>query len=110
MKKRITKDVVTKALTMAIQRKRPQKGLIFHSDRESQYASHECRKLLGKHHFIQSMSGKGNCYDNAVTESFFHILKTELIYGENTKLGQKLVRASSNTSRYSTIESGVIHI
>jgi putative transposase len=72
MKKRITKDIVIKALTVAIQRKRPQKGLIFHSDRGSQYASHEFRELLEKHHFIQSMSGKGNCYDNAVTESFFH--------------------------------------
>jgi len=82
MRKRITKDIVTEALTMAIQRKRPQKGLIFHSDRGSQYASHEFRKLLEKHHFIQSMSGKGNCYDNAVTESFFHTLKTELVYFE----------------------------
>ena len=79
MRKRITKDVI-EALAMAIQRKRPQKGLIFHSDRGSQYVSHEFRKILEKHHFIQSMSGKGNCYDNAVTESFFHTLKTELVY------------------------------
>ncbi len=63
MRKRITKDIVIEALAMAIKRKRPQKGLIFHSDRGSQYASHEFRKLLEKHHFIQSMSGKGNCYD-----------------------------------------------
>ena len=82
MRKRITRDIVIDALSMAIQRKRPQKGLIFHSDRGSQYASHEFRKLLKKHHVIQSMSGKGNCYDNAVTESFFHTLKTELVYFE----------------------------
>lgn len=82
MRKRITKDIVTEALTMATQRKRPQKGLVFHSDRGSQYASHEFRKILEKNHFIQSMSGKGNCYDNAVTESFFHTLKTELVYFE----------------------------
>jgi len=82
MRKRITKDIVTEALTMAVKRKRPQAGLIFHSDRGSQYASHKFRKLLEKHHFIQSMSGKGNCYDNAVTESFFHTLKTELVYFE----------------------------
>lgn len=63
MRKRITKDIVTEALTMATQRKRPQKGLVFHSDRGSQYASHEFRKILEKNHFIQSMSGKGNCYE-----------------------------------------------
>jgi len=85
MRKRITKDIVTKALAMAIQRKRPQAGLIFHSDRGSQYASNEFRKLLEEHHFVQSMSGKGNCYDNAVTESFFHTLKTELVYFERYK-------------------------
>jgi len=82
MRKRITKDIATEALTMAVKRKRPQAGLIFHSDRGSQYASHKFRKLLEKHHFIQSMSGKRNCYDNAVTESFFHTLKTELVYFE----------------------------
>ena len=82
MRKRITKDIVIEALAMAIQRKRPQKGLIFHSDRGSQYASHEFIKLLEGHDVIQSMSGKGNCYDNAVTESFFHTLKTELVYFE----------------------------
>jgi putative transposase len=64
MRKRITKDIVTEALTMAVKRKRPQKGLIFHSDRGSQYASHKFRKLLKEHHFIQSMSGKGNCYES----------------------------------------------
>ena len=69
MRKRITKDIVIEAIAMAIQRKRPQKRLIFHSDRGSQYASHEFRKLLEKHNFIQSMSGKGNCYDTAVTKS-----------------------------------------
>ena len=82
MRKRITKDIVIEALAMAIKRKRPQKGLIFHSDRGSQYASHEFIKLLEGHDVIQSMSGKGNCYDNAVTESFFHTLKTELVYFE----------------------------
>lgn len=63
MRKRITKNIVTEALTMAVKRKRPQKGLMFHSDRGSQYASHGFRKLLEKHNFIQSMSGKGNCYE-----------------------------------------------
>ena len=63
MRKRITKDIVTEALIMAVKQKRPQAGLIFHSDRGSQYASHEFRKLLERHNFIQSMSGKGNCYE-----------------------------------------------
>ena len=63
MRKRITKDIVIESLAMAIKRKRPHKGLMFHSDRGSQYASHEFRKLLDKHNFIQSMSGKGNCYE-----------------------------------------------
>lgn len=82
MRKRITKDIVIEAFTMAIKRKRPQAGLVFHSDRGSQYASHDFRRLLEKYGVIQSMSGKGNCYDNAVTESFFHTLKTELVYFE----------------------------
>jgi len=82
MRTRMTRDIVIEALAMAIERKRPQKGLVFHSDRGSQYASDEFRRLLEKHHCVQSMSGKGNCYDNAVTESFFHTLKTELMYGE----------------------------
>jgi len=64
MKKRMTRDIVIEALFMAIRRKRPQKGLIFHSDRVSQYASHGFRKLLKKQSVIQSMSGKGNCCEH----------------------------------------------
>ncbi len=60
-----------------------QSGVIFHSDQGVQYACQAFRNLLQQHKFIQSMSGKGNCYDNAVAESFFHTLKTELIYFEN---------------------------
>jgi len=57
MKKRITRDIVIEALSMAIWRKRPQKGLIFHSDQGSQYASRGFRKVLQKHNVIKSMSG-----------------------------------------------------
>jgi transposase InsO family protein len=53
-------------------------GIIFHSDQGIQYASESFKKLLKDHGFIQSMSRKGNCYDNAITETFFHTLKTEL--------------------------------
>ena len=54
--------------------------MIFHSDRGSQYASKDVRQVLEKHHMRQSMSHKGDCFDNAVAESFFATLKTELVY------------------------------
>ena len=75
-------DIVVNAFLQAVWRRKPKAGLIFHSDRGSQYAANDFRGLLGQHGFIQSMSGKGNCYDNAVAESFFHTLKTEVIYHE----------------------------
>ena len=68
------------ALQDAVRREHPEPGLIFHSDQGIQYADKGFRKLLKKHKMIQSMSGKGNCYDNAVAESFFRTLKSELIY------------------------------
>ena len=71
---------VIRALKKAIMRRRPVKGLIIHSDRGVQYASQDFKKVLKTHGFIQSMSRKGNCWDNAVAESFFHTLKTQLIY------------------------------
>lgn len=73
-------EMVTKALQMAIWRRRPEKGLMIHSDQGVQYACDGFRNMLKKHHFVQSMSRKGNCWDNAVAESFFKTLKTELIY------------------------------
>ena len=54
--------------------------MLWHTDRGSQYASDSHRKILQEHHIIQSMSRKGNCWDNAVSESFFHTLKTELTH------------------------------
>lgn len=74
-------QTVIAALRMAL-RKRPinPNELIFHSDRGVQYACEEFRGLLQKHQIIQSMSRKGNCWDNAVAESFFKIFKSELIY------------------------------
>lgn len=68
------------AFRKALWRRRPEKGLLVHSDRGVQYASGDFRKLLKEHHCVQSMSRKGNCWDNAVAESFFHTLKTQLIY------------------------------
>ena len=68
------------ALLMTIWSRKPIKGLITHSDRGSQYASKSHRKIIEEHHLVQSMSRKGDCWDNAVAESFFHSLKTELIH------------------------------
>jgi putative transposase len=70
--------LVNDALTMAIWKRKPEKGLIWHSDRGSQYASDSHRAILKDHNITQSMSRKGNCWDNAVAESFFHTIKTEL--------------------------------
>jgi len=69
-----------KALKMAIGYRGVKPGLIFHSDRGSQYACNEFRSLLKKNNITQSMSRKGDCWDNAVAESFFKTLKSELIY------------------------------
>ncbi|PKH82355.1 IS3 family transposase [Psychrobacter sp. 4Bb] len=83
--KRMTADLVCRALNMAIKNKRPSKGLIVHSDRGSQYCSHAYHKIIKQHHFIGSMSGKGNCYDNAPIESFWGTLKNELVYHQDYK-------------------------
>lgn len=82
MSNRLTQDLVISALQRAVGRRRLTDGLIFHSDRGSQYAGMSFRHLLRKHHMIQSMSGSGNCYDNAIMESFFHTLKVEHVYFE----------------------------
>lgn len=71
------------AWKMAIRNRPVQKGLIFHSDRGVQYASKKFANTIESYGVIRSMSRKGNCWDNAVAESFFKSLKTELIYGNN---------------------------
>ena len=70
-------SLVNDALEMAISRRNPKLGLIWHTDRGSQYASNAHKDLLKENGIVQSMSRKGNCWDNAVAESFFHSLKTE---------------------------------
>lgn len=74
----ITRHLVLDAVMMAIGRRSPERGLIFHSDRGSQYAADDTAKLLRHHGMTPSMSGVGNCYDNAVSESFFSGFKVEL--------------------------------
>ena len=76
----IRAPLVNNALLMAIWSRKPKAGLLWHTDRGSQYASVSHRKILKEHHLIQSMSRRGNCWDNAVSESFFHTLKTELTH------------------------------
>ena len=65
---------------MALKGRQPSRAMLHHSDRGSQYASHEYQQLLAAHGILSSMSRKGNCWDNAVAESFFATLKIELVY------------------------------
>jgi len=81
----IDAKLVCDALTMALWCRRFPNNVIVHSDRGSQYASHAFRNLIEKHSLKQSMSRKGDCWDNACAESFFHSLKVELIMGEPLK-------------------------
>jgi putative transposase len=76
---RITHVLVVEALRQALKRRRPAPGLIFHSDRGRQYIAKEVVKLMDNYGLVQSMGRKGNCFDNAEVESFFHTLKTEWI-------------------------------
>ena len=77
---RLKKDLALRALRMALVTRHPPSGLIHHSDRGSQYCSIDYQAVLRKHDLLISMSGKGNCYDNAVVETFFKTIKSELIW------------------------------
>jgi putative transposase len=77
---RMTTDLVVRAFEQAVSARRPAPGLIHHSDRGSQYCSHEYQALLRSHELRVSMSRTGNCYDNAPVESFWGTLKTELVH------------------------------
>lgn len=80
MSERITDDLTLDALRMALARRHPPQGLLHHSDRGSQYASGDYQRVLAQHGVICSMSRRGNCWDNAVAESFFASLKVELVH------------------------------
>ena len=81
--RRMTKELVIKALKHALTHERLAEDAVFHSDRGAQYASYDYRALLATNHIQQSMSYKGDCYDNACAESFFATLKKELIHGRH---------------------------
>ena len=82
--RRIDAALAVAAIQQAIALRQPPAGLILHSDRGSQYASVRFQKTLAKHQILQSMSRKGNCYDNAPMESFFKTFKTEEVYQQPT--------------------------
>jgi len=88
---------------MALHNRKPAPKLIWHTDRGSQYASDSHRELLEEHNILQSMSRKGDCWDNAVSESFFHSLKTELVHHERFK-----TRAEANQAIFEYIVGSTI--
>jgi putative transposase len=92
MGERMTKNLVIRSLLRAIAAKRPSQGLIHHSDRGSQYCSHDFTGILQQNGFIASMSRKGNCYDNAPMESFWGILKQELVHHRRYRTRQEAIR------------------
>lgn len=77
---RLKRDLAIRALEMAIALRQPPKGCVHHTDRGSQYCSHDYQKILRQHGFEVSMSGAGNCYDNAAVETFFKTIKAELLW------------------------------
>jgi transposase InsO family protein len=80
MSARLSKQLTLSALSMAIDHRRPGRGLLHHSDQGVQYACHSYRQLLKTHGMVSSMSRRGEVYDNAVAESFFSTLKKELVH------------------------------
>ena len=76
------REIATSALTSALRDRRPGSGLVHHSDQGTQYTSSDYRALLRRHELVCSMSRRGNCHDNAPTESLFGSLKTECVRGE----------------------------
>ena len=80
MSERITRKLAIDALSMALLHRQPPRGLIHHSDRGSQYASGDYRRALATNGIVCSMSRRGDCWDNAVAESFFSTIKLELVY------------------------------
>ena len=92
MNNRMTKNLVSKSLFRAVAAKRPEPGLIHHSDRGSQYCAHEYRKLLEQFSIKASMSRRGNCFDNAPMESFWGTLKNEFIYHRRYKTREQAIR------------------
>jgi len=92
MGERLTRNLISQSLFRAVAAKRPPKGLIHHSDQGSQYCSHEYRSILDRLGLKASMSGKGNCFDNAPMESFWGTLKQELVHHRHYRTRQEAIR------------------
>ena len=86
---RLKRDLAIRALKMAIALRSPPRRCIFHSDRGSQYCSHDYQKILREHGLQSSMSGKGNCYDTAAVETFFKTIKAALIWRQTWQTRRK---------------------
>jgi putative transposase len=99
MSELLNAQIVSDALQMALQRRRPRPGLVHHSDRGVQYACNDYQQLLHAHKLVCSMSAAGNCYDNSVVESFWATLKTELVYRQ-----QYVTRAEARFAIFEYIE------
>ena len=89
----MTTELILEAFNMAVARRQVTPGLILHSDRGVQYRSGEYQQVLEEHGIRASMSRKGNCWDNAVMESFFSRLKVELVYAENYQTAEQAYRS-----------------
>ena len=100
MKDTLRVELTLEAMDMALKARTPTDELIHHSDRGSQYTAKDYQRLLEKHGIEPSMSGKGNCYDNAAKESFFHSLKVELVHHESYR-----TRAEARASVFEWIEA-----
>ena len=99
MKDRLTLPLALDALDMALTQQKPSAGLVHHSDRGCQYAALEYQKTLNRHDIVCSMSRRGQCWDNALMESFFHTLKTEHVYHERF-----MTKQQAKTSVFEWIE------
>jgi len=111
MQPRMTKDIVLNALLMAVWRRNPQKQLLVHSDQGSQHTSHEWQSFLKSHGLGGSMSRRGNFHDNAVAQSFFHLLKRERIKKELRNAGRSSQRCFLITSKcFITLGVGMFQV
>lgn len=93
MSTRMTRNLVSQSLFRGVAAKRPPRGLIHHSDRGSQYCAHEYQKLLDQFGMVASMSRRGNCYDNAPMESFWGLLKNELVHHRHFKTRAEAIQS-----------------
>ena len=93
---RLKRDLALAALHRAITLRKPPPGLVHHSDRGSQYCSHDYRRLLKAHGMIASMSGKGNCYDNAMVETVFKTIKSELVWRTSFQTRRQAEKANGH--------------